>query len=229
MARKVERRPLPTPMRATLCLPQVKDRFKGRRTKYYVLKSFVAVCDVFLQLYELAVRHRELDRQSSDRHSHPHSQSQSHSSGGEQLKSALPGLPPFLSPPSRQRASGSSARAETELLDTEQYEDPDTLQAMCQEWIDKLAQFSTVYALATPRMLLCRGRLRLISGSPTEGLKLMRKSQQLAAKMQMPYDEALALQLLSRHTKGSVRESQQAAQEAQEIFSRLGVANPGLL
>ena len=45
--------------------------------------------------------------------------------------------------------------------------------------------------------------------------------------MQMPYDEALALQLLSRHTKGSARESQQAAQEAQQIFARLGV-DPGL-
>ena len=29
---------------------KVKDRFTGRRTKYYVLKSFVAVCDVFLQV-----------------------------------------------------------------------------------------------------------------------------------------------------------------------------------
>ena len=85
---------------------------------------------------------------------------------------------------------------------------------MCQEWIDKLTQFSGVYALAIPRMQLCRGRLKLISGNPGEGLKLMRKSQQLAAKMHMPYDEALALMLLSKHTKSSVRESQQVAQEA---------------
>ena len=137
---------------------------------------------------------------------------------------------------------------------------------MCQEWIDKLTQFSTVYALASPRTLcsaaaghislylpisplclplpacispylpisphispylprapLCRGRLRLISGATAEGLHLLRKSQQLAAKMGMPYDEALALRLLSMHSKSSARESQQAEQEAQEIFKRLGV------
>ena len=138
---------------------------------------------------------------------------------------------------------------------------------MCQEWIDKLTQFSTVYALASPRTLLCRGRpyltvapntpamppslslhppmsphispylpraplcrgrLRLISGATAEGLHLLRKSQQLAAKMGMPYDEALALRLLSMHSKSSAREAQQAAQEAQEIFKRLGV-DPSLV
>ena len=53
-------------------------------------------------------------------------------------------------------------------------------------------------------------------------------SQQLAAKMGMPYDEALALRLLSMHSKSSARESQQAEQEAQEIFKRLGV-DPSLV
>ena len=79
-----------------------------------------------------------------------------------------------------------------------------------------------------PRAPLCRGRLRLISGGTAEGLHLLRKSQQLAAKMGMPYDEALALRLLSMHSKSSARESQQAAQEAQEIFKRLGV-DPSLV
>jgi hypothetical protein len=79
-----------------------------------------------------------------------------------------------------------------------------------------------------PRAPLCRGRLRLISGGTAEGLHLLRKSQQLAAKMGMPYDEALALRLLSMHSKSSARESQQAAQEAQEIFKRLG-ADPSLV
>ena len=199
---------------------KVKDRFKGRRTKYYVLKSFVAVCDVFLQLYESSVRNRDLDRKMSDR--------QSSKSGRFDLNLTKSAATFLASPSPHQRTSGGSGGSAGEGVDPEQQaEDPDTLQAMCQEWIDKLTQFSTVYALAGPRTLLCRGRLRLISGSPVEGLKLLRKSQQLAAKMQMPYDEALALQLLSRHTKGSARESQQAAQEAQEIFSRLGV-DPGL-
>ena len=44
----------------------------------------------------------------------------------------------------------------------------------------------------------------------------------------MPYDEALALRLLSMHSKSSAREAQQAAQEAQEIFKRLGV-DPSLV
>ena len=147
---------------------KVKDRFKGRRTKYYVLKSFVAVCDVFLQLYESSVRNRDLDRKMSDR--------QSSKSGRFDLNLPKSAATFLASPSSHQRTSGGSAGS---------------------------------------------------AGSAAEGLKLLRKSQQLAAKMQMPYDEALALQLLSRHTKGSARESQQAAQEAQEIFSRLGV-DPGL-
>ena len=209
---------------------KVKDRFKGRRTKYYVLKSFVAVCDVFLQLYESSVRNRDLDRKMSDRQSSSKSgRIDATLPAGSSSARALPkSAATFLSsPPSNQRVSGGSAGESSSAEPEQQAEDPDTLQAMCQEWIDKLTQFSTVYALASPRTLLCRGRLRLISGSPAEGLKLLRKSQQLAAKMQMPYDEALALQLLSRHTKGSARESQQAAQEAQQIFARLGV-DPGL-
>ena len=50
----------------------------------------------------------------------------------------------------------------------------------------------------------------------------------LARREARPYDEALALALLSKHTKSSVRESAQLSQEAQEIFTRLGVADPGL-
>ena len=83
-------------------------------------------------------------------------------------------------------------------------------------------------SLNLPRAPLCRGRLRLISGATAEGLHLLRKSQQLAAKMGMPYDEALALRLLSVHSKSSAREAQQAAQEAQELFKRLGV-DPSLV
>merc|ERR1719310_2765619 len=81
-----------------------------------------------------------------------------------------------------------------------QYEDADTLQAMCQEWIDKLAQFSSVYAVAKPAEQRARARLKVISGNVGEGLKLMRKARELAQRMSMPYDEALALSLLSRHT-----------------------------
>ena len=139
---------------------------------------------------------------------------------------------------------------------------------MCQEWIDKLTQFSTVYALASPRTLLCRGRPYLTVSpniplclplSPCISLHLpisphisraprsaaagcassrgprprgstccASVSQQLAAKTGMPYDEALALRLLSMHSKSSARESQQAEQEAQEIFKRLGV-DPSLV
>jgi hypothetical protein len=216
---------------------KVKDRFKGRRTKYYVLKSFVAVCDVFLQLYESSVRTRDLDRKREMPDRRMQSSQSRRFDMGVTLAGSTRALPkshsiplPFLSASPSRMSGGSvdSAGSAGEGVEPEQQaEDPDTLQAMCQEWIDKLTQFSTVYALASPRTLLCRGRLRIISGSPVEGLRLLRKSQQLAAKMQMPYDEALAQQLLSRHTKGSARESQQAAQEAQEIFSRLGV-DPGL-
>ena len=34
---------------------KVKDRFKGRRTKYYVLKGFASVTEVILSLLEVAV------------------------------------------------------------------------------------------------------------------------------------------------------------------------------
>ena len=34
---------------------KVKDRFKGRRTKYYVLKAYTSCAEVFLSLWEKAL------------------------------------------------------------------------------------------------------------------------------------------------------------------------------
>ena len=39
----------------------------------------------------------------------------------------------------------------------------------------------------------------------------------------LPYDEAVALAMLAKHTKTSLKESQALWQEAQEIFVKLGV------
>ena len=45
---------------------KVKDRFKGRRTKYYVLKGFVSVTAVILQLLQMAVsREEQAEREHS--------------------------------------------------------------------------------------------------------------------------------------------------------------------
>ena len=85
--------------------------------------------------------------------------------------------------------------------------------------------------MLSPLLVVChaqaeqraRARLKVISGNVGEGLKLMRKARELAQRMSMPYDEALALSLLSRHTKSSMRESQALQQEASEILLRLGV------
>ena len=104
----------------------------------------------------------------------------------------------------------------------------DGLQSMCQEGIDKLAQFSSVYAVANPRLLLSRGRLKVLTGKTSEGLKDLRKAQQLAHKMEMPYDEALALMWLSKYTKASLKEAAACRQEASEIFVKLGVLVPEL-
>jgi len=103
----------------------------------------------------------------------------------------------------------------------EDFEDADTLQALSQEWIDKLAQFSTVYALAQPRMLLFKGQMQFLTGSRGSGLNLVRKSQAAAQKMNMPYDEALAKHFLATHS--DTHESPKLLVEAQEFFSRLGI------
>ena len=92
-----------------------------------------------------------------------------------------------------------------------------------QEWIDKLAQFCSVYPIATPRMLLFRGRLQVLSGNTHGGRASLRKSISAAQSLTMPYDEALAKHHISKHA-ANPREAERSRKEASEIFTRLGVS-----
>ena len=190
------------------CSPprQVKDRFTGRRTKYYVLKSFVAVCDVFLQvrlrlrgrarltvrvgarfgvrgrfgsganpkptptpkpkpkptpapgqLYESAVRRRELDRKLAERQASmaPASRPGLLAAVTIELPAALTFLPHLPGSPALARTSGgsagSSSHAAEALHEAEAIaEDPHTLHAMCQEWTLLLTTYYSLLTTSTP-------------------------------------------------------------------------------
>jgi len=197
---------------------KVKDRFKGRRTKYYVLKGFVSVAEVILSLLEAAVEKQQELKYSSS----------TGAAAERQLRlSATQSSGRFFSAMDENRRA--SRRQSGNVIDEpdepdtkmEDFEDADTLQALAQEWIDKLAQFSSVYALAHPRMLLFKGQMKFLTGEKGTGINLVRKSQAAAQKMNMPYDEALAKHFLATHA--DTHESPKLLVEAQEFFSRLGI------
>ena len=105
------------------------------------------------------------------------------------------------------------------------FEDIDTLRAMAQEWIDKLSQFASVYALAKPRTLLFQGHLQLLSGHTNSGLKLARRSVAVAQAMSMPYDDALGKVFLAKYVTDNklAKVSTRLRTEAADTFAHLGV------
>jgi len=99
-------------------------------------------------------------------------------------------------------------------------DDAHTLGAVAQEWIDKLAQFSEIYEVAKPHMLLLRGQLAVINGKPREGLSCVRKSIKEAQRLRMPYTQALALFYLAVHVP-SKGECQKLLHQALDLFKRV--------
>jgi len=229
---------------------RVQDRFKGRRTKYYVLKGFTSVTEVILSLLETAVTKRGDLGPSALKATSKHS-----SDLIDKLAAPPAALQRGLTRAFNPRMTASPARRTGKRVSTrggfasmrgnsrrqisiagESYEDVDTLQAMAQEWIDKLAQFASVYALAKPYLILFQAHLHFLTDRVASGLKLAQRSGDLAHKMEMPYEEALAKAFLAKHLPkeqpgniipganvfGSKQERME--HESAEIFARLGVS-----
>ena len=130
---------------------QTKDRFKGKRTKYYVLKGFTSTAEVILKLLEDAIlRRRRTDALSS-------TQSLSVAPDGSPAgRSRRNSLTRANSRVSRAVASRLTkvGRQSTAIGDAAsggrgvQVGDLTKLQEIAEEWIEKLSQFSNVYAVA---------------------------------------------------------------------------------
>ncbi len=193
---------------------QTKDRFKGKRTKYYVLKGFTSTAEVILKLLEDAIlRRRRTDALSS-------TQSLSVAPDGSPAgRSRRNSLTRANSRVSRAVASRLTkvGRQSTAIGDAAsggrgvQVGDLTKLQEIAEEWIEKLSQFSNVYAVAKPRALLMRGQLLLLYERRKGGMKSLRKARELARKLEMPYEEGLAMYELGKHTANSA--------EAGRLFS----------
>jgi len=205
---------------------KVKDRFKGRRTKYYLLKSFVSVAEVILSLLEAAMENQQ-------RNKYTNGDSVAGQNGGGFLRQSTrqfkvtPSADLGATKVERSRRSIFSDSEDGPRRALEDFEDVDNLQAMAQEWIDKLAQFASVYAVAYPRMLLFKGQMQFLTGNQSIGLHLVRKCKAAAVNLGMPHEESLAKQFLSEHSgpdsKISAGDSLvMIGAEASDFFKRMG-------
>jgi len=218
----------------------VKDKFKGRRTKYYVLKAFASTAEVILKLLELA-RGLERRKQRAER-SGIGGGSSGKGSGGSDRKSrdrhasAMGTSPGRLSSWSQSMrsivdnvAEGASTKRVSQVSgstnDAVRIDDLPKLTLIAQEWIDKLLQFGKVYAVAMPRALLLRGQLLMLTGRGTGKARAataqLRKSLACARKQQMPYEEGLALYELGKHA-AHPSDAMRYLSQALDNFTRTG-------
>ena len=134
----------------------MKDRFKGLRTKYYVLKAFAATTEVFLTLLEEAQGGTptsgslmgSLTRRPSDAPPPPSRKRSVFASISTNMRrrsgASVPGPPAT--------AAGQSIDEATLL------HDHTMLKGLALEWIEKIDAFGSIYPVARPRALLLRGR-----------------------------------------------------------------------
>ena len=192
----------------------VKDRFKGVRTKYYVLKAYASTAEVVLKLLEDSQRFAALsdDERAAARRA---------MRGSRSRKSIVPALwadkgRGLTSPrgPNSPRGSGSRKRLTISdrvtgrlsrapggahgsgslgsAKEEEIMEDAAMLQDIALEWIDKIHEFGSIYPVAKPRALLLRGRYLVIQNKLKAGVEMLRKALAVAKTLQMPYEEGLA-------------------------------------
>lgn len=216
----------------------VKDRFKGRRTKYYVLKAFASTAEVILKLLELA---RGLERRkqraersgigggssgkggsASDRKSaHNHSSTGVSPGRLSSWSQSMRSLVENVAEGGTKRVSQVSGSTN----DSVRIDDLPKLTAIASEWIEKLLQFGKVYAVAMPRALLLRGQLLMLTGRGTGKARAataqLRKSLACARKQHMPYDEGLALYELGKHA-AHPSEAMRYLAQALDNFTRTG-------
>ena len=190
------------------------DRFKGKRTKYYVLKAYASTAEVILKLLEEALSRRASISSAAT--------SPDDAAGGGATGGATGSA-----------AQDAAAGAATGTSSPVRLHDPESLTRLAEEWTDKLAQFGNIYPVAKPRALLLRGQLLVVGalGSDArrkQGLQTFRASLATARQLTMPYDEGLAEYELGKHgdteTPGQVAARHKHLQNAQELFEQCGAA-----
>jgi len=185
---------------------QVKDRFRGPRTKYYVLKAYSSTAEVFIKLLE----------ESLERQDHLHHRNTKTSSvnllnkfGSSSFRLSTSSSQARNRGPTSQKGTswlakelgGNTARNYPSKEDkgSPTIDNTTALQDLTTEWIDKLSAFGSLYAIAQPRALLLRGQHLLLNHRRGAALKVLRESLRVAKKLQMPYDAALAEYELGKH------------------------------
>jgi len=100
--------------------------------------------------------------------------------------------------------------------------------------LDHLAKFAHIYPFAEPRLLLWQGVIDQLTGRIDRAQERWRQSLSLATKLEMVYDEGLALYRIGKCT--DVKDSHQVVQEklasvdkALDIFTQIGAVYTELL
>ena len=212
---------------------RVKDRFKGRSTKYYVLKAFASTAEVILELLKGALT-REGAGSTSERSMRERPMRADRSSRGSVRRWGS------HSPVRATKfGSGRSTTGERDsvmfvdsvfiIADEEEkprFDDLVTLEFVAKEWMVKLEQFGNIYPVAKPRALLLKGIFFAIQpnnpAAKKKGLKLLRESQMSSHALQMPYDEALATYELAIYGDASPAVRLRLLQAAYEDFKARG-------
>ena len=172
---------------------RAKDRFKGKRTKYYVLKAYSSTAEVILKLLEDALARREVASQrkiaaASRMTVRPGNAAAVGIAGGGGLAApassaasdeeeeqaaaaaaaaAAGGGPTATTLSTRSESGLSSPRGSLrseEGDDAINLDDPAALREIAGEWINRLDQFGNIYPVAKPRALLLLGQFQALSG-----------------------------------------------------------------
>jgi len=215
----------------------VKDRFKGVRTKYYVLKAFASTAEVIFQLLE------DSQKKEEENAAIPNGRDSAVGGGrgsftalslSTSLSSSLSALSRPVSRLSTLATLFWSTSSKAPAIQGQRSEvhldDVNALNAIAMEWVEKLEQFGNIYPVAKPRALLLRGRFLFLNRTGNglnitgkTGLGLLRQSLATAKSLQMPYEEGLAHFELAKHAS-SKPEATRHINQALKCFNEVGAA-----
>jgi hypothetical protein len=92
---------------------------------------------------------------------------------------------------------------------------------MAAEGVGHLGRFARVFPIGRPRALLHRGLVAWADGHPARARRDWRAALAAAERLEMGYEQALALDILGRHGEPGQRPA--ARERAGRLFERLGV------
>lgn len=95
-----------------------------------------------------------------------------------------------------------------------------TLRQMARQACQWLHAYARVFPIGRPRAWLWQGVYEWLDGRPSRAFKAWRRGVIMAARLHMPYEQALVYYELGRHSTGTYR--QHHLQKAAELFTQLG-------